>query len=366
MEDRFYALAEALPALVFITNAAGENIYTNLPFQTYTGLGARDLLGDGWLRALHTGDRERAHTVWSEAVRHRGTYEAEYRFRRYDGSYRWFLVRGLPVLGSDGQVADWFGTCTDIHNHKQAEETLRQANDDLRQLVWAASHDLQEPVRIIMTLAQFLQRREADRLSLEGQQLIQALLSGAGRMQTLLDSLRIYWRASEEGVQQAECVRVEDALREALVPLQDAAVKTNTQIVQEPLPTLWTDRAALVEVVRQLIGNAIQYRLPDRPLRIEFSVRREADYWFFAVADNGPGIAAEYREQVFTLFKRLHRHDEIAGAGMGLSLCRRLVEQQGGRIWVEPASGGGAAFCFTLPVVEGGPSTVEANTYSAG
>jgi light-regulated signal transduction histidine kinase (bacteriophytochrome) len=142
--------------------------------------------------------------------------------------------------------------------------------------------------------------------------------------------------------------------------------ETNAELIQGPMPTLWTDRAALVEVLRQLINNAIRYRLPDQPPRIEVSVRREKEYWLFVIADNGPGVAAEYREQVFALFKRLHRHDDIAGAGMGLPLCRRLVEQRGGQIWAERASGGGAAFCFTLPIIEGESGEVETNTHFAG
>jgi PAS domain S-box-containing protein len=354
-EARFRALAEAMPALLFVTNAAGQNTYTNPPFSTYSGRDATDLLGDGWLQVLHPDDRERANGTWAEAVRRCSAYEVEYRFRRFDGAYRWFLVRGSPMYAAEGRISDWFGTCMDIHDRKQTEHALQQSNEDLRQLIWAAGHDLQEPIRLVTTSAQFLERREGARLSPNGHQLTASVLSGARRMQALVAALRAYWLASEESSYETELVNVADALTEAVGPLRGEMLNAGAQVLHGPLPIMRIGRETLVQVLRQLADNAIRYRSADRPVQIQLAVQRENECWKFQVTDNGPGIAPEYRQQIFGLFKRLHRHDQIPGSGMGLAYCRRLLEQRGGQIWVESAPGGGAAFYFTLPIAEQEP-----------
>ncbi len=361
-EERFRTLVETLPGMLFMTDAAGSNIYTNHSFHEFTGLTGQELSGDGWTRILHPDDAEQTRAAWERCVRGGQFYEIEHRFRRRDGAWRWHLTRGIPLRSNDGAVERWLGIATDIHDRKHAEAALRRANEDLGQLIWAASHDLQEPARMVMTFTQLLAERCAGGLQGQGLQFLEHARQGARRMYDHLAALRTYWEMSDEAVlRPIERVDMNAALWEAWHSLQQLAHAAEAELTYSELPAVIGERASLVRVLCHLLRNAVEYRHPDRRLRIHVAAERQGSGWMFRIEDNGPGIAPEHREYIFGLFKRLHSHRDVAGSGMGLPLCRRIIERAGGHIGVESEPGRGSTFWFTLP-----QTTVEENNIFAG
>lgn len=361
-EERFRTLVEALPGMLFMTDAAGRNNYTNHSFHEFTGFSEQELSGNGWIRILHPDDVERTRAAWERSVRDGQLYEIEHRFRRRDGAWRWHLTRGIPLRSNEGAAERWLGIATDIQDRKHAEAALQRANEDLRQLIWAASHDLQEPARMVMTFTQLLSERCAGGLQGQGLQFLEHARQGARRMYDHLAALRAYWEMSDEAVvRPIERVDMNAALWEVWHSLRPLANEAEAELTYGELPTVVGERASLMRVLCHLLRNAVQYRHPGRRLRIHVAAQRQGSGWMFRIEDNGPGIAAEHREYIFGLFKRLHSHRDVTGSGMGLPLCRRIIERAGGHIGVESEPGRGSTFWFTLP-----QTTVEENNIFAG
>lgn len=235
------------------------------------------------------------------------------------------------------------------HELLQANEQLTKMNEDLKHFAYAASHDLMEPLRMVVAYNQLLERKYAPQLPPSAKELLEYSANGARRMQELLDGLRDYWQVSERGEERRNAVNCASAVEVATLNLQTAIVESEAVVTYDPLPVVDADDVMLVQLFQNLIGNAIKYRGKAAPL-VHVSATREEHQWLFAVTDNGAGIDPEYRESIFGVFKRLHGR-EYPGIGMGLALCRRVVERHGGRIWTEAAPGGqGSAFKFTIPI----------------
>jgi signal transduction histidine kinase len=228
---------------------------------------------------------------------------------------------------------------------KKAEE-LARSNRDLEQFAYVASHDLQEPLRMVAAYTQLLGERYADKLDDNAKKYIQYAMEGAQRMQTLVQDLLTFSRVGRN--RQRASVACGEVVAEALKNLT-AAMQESGAIVQfDGLPTVSADRLQLVQLFQNLIGNAIKFR-GEKPPVITISAARNQAEWMLFVADNGIGIAAEHVEAIFVIFQRLHTRAEYAGNGVGLAICKKIVEQQGGRIWVESKGEAGATFIFTLP-----------------
>jgi PAS domain S-box-containing protein len=230
----------------------------------------------------------------------------------------------------------------------RSNEALRQSNDDLNQFAYAASHDLQEPLRMVALYSQILQKKYGDRLEDEANQLFGFVVGGARRMEMLLKDLLAYSQtgsASEGPAQSVDCNKV---IQQVLLNLQASIEQTRAAVTWDPLPTVHAHEIRLVQLLQNLIGNAIKYR-SEQPPAIHVQAKLSAENWLFCVQDNGIGIEPEYCQQVFGIFKRLHGHT-YEGTGIGLAICQRIVERYGGRIWVESESGKGSTFCFTIPV----------------
>lgn len=236
---------------------------------------------------------------------------------------------------------------------RRSNLALQRTNQDLRQFSWAASHDLQEPLRMVVTYTQFLAKRYQDKLDDTGRQFISYAVDGAHRVQTLLQALLEYWQVSE-GNQDASTganVSVAAALNKALGNLELLLRESGAVIFPSELPHLDVSETALVQLFQNLISNAVKYRSPDRPPRVEvFAQPLGAAGWQFSVKDNGIGIASEHQALVFQLFKRLNGNLH-PGTGIGLALCAKIVENFGGRMWVESELGRGSSFYFTVPGV---------------
>ncbi len=229
---------------------------------------------------------------------------------------------------------------------KQAQE-LARSNADLQQFAYVTSHDLQEPLRNITNFAELLSRRFKGKLDENADEFLSYILSGAQRMKALIDGLLNYSRVINVETIPFTPVPIVDALHWATMNLQIVIEQSQAYISYGALPTVSGDYVQIVQLFQNLISNAIKYRSADVP-RIHITAERRSSDWLFAVNDNGMGISPDYAENIFGVFKRLHGYD-IPGTGIGLAICKRIVEKHGGQIWVESELGKGSTFYFSLP-----------------
>ncbi len=245
---------------------------------------------------------------------------------------------------------------------RQAAEELVRSNQDLEQFAYVASHDLQEPLRAVAGFVGLLRHEYRDRLDGEALEYIDMASDGAQRMQTLIDDLLIYSRVGVKG-KSFKAVDANEALREAAANLQRAIEESGASVASDPLPFVHADSTQLVQLLQNLISNAIKFR-GQRPPEIHVSAvqtagdasrlnSKQGAAWLFAVRDNGIGIESQYFERIFLIFQRLHPRTKYPGTGIGLAICKRIVERHGGRIWVESRPGEGSKFYFTIPDKKG-------------
>jgi PAS domain S-box-containing protein len=265
---------------------------------------------------------------------------------------RWFDVHALRFgQPEDRQVAILFNDITKQREANDALEAsahdLARSNAELEQFAYVASHDLQEPLRMVVGFVQLLEKRLADKLDADTREFMGFAVDGAFRMQNLIQDILAYSRVGTRA-QPLAPVDSTTALKEALHQLASRIAETGAEVNAQSLPIVMADRTQLVQLFQNLIGNAIKF-CKDHAPRVRVEAAQEAGRWRFSIADNGIGIAPEYREQLFVVFKRLHSRREYPGTGIGLAICKRIVERHGGEIGVEPAPGGGSVFWFTLP-----------------
>jgi len=229
---------------------------------------------------------------------------------------------------------------------------LTRSNADLEQFAYVASHDLQEPLRMVSSYVQLLARRYEGQIDEQADKYVRYAVEGATRMQALIGGLLEYSRVAR---QTEEPVRVsaEAALERALYNLRAVAEETGTLVTRAALPDVLADPAQLAQVFQNLVSNAIKFRRPEAPSRIHVDCKRRGPDFQFSVADNGIGIEARYADRIFVIFQRLHTRNEYPGTGIGLAICKKVVERNGGQIWVESSPGTGSTFHFTLRAAEG-------------
>ncbi len=239
--------------------------------------------------------------------------------------------------------------------HKRTEEELMNAmekiqksNHDLEQFAYVASHDLQEPLRMISSFLQLLQRRYEGQLDSNADEFIGYAVDGAQRMQNLINDLLEFSRVTTKG-KKFEIVNMEEPLENALTNLKIAIEENNAVIIpNNSLPAISGDYSQMTQLFQNLIGNAIKYRSSEPP-QIHISATKEVDNWLFSIKDNGLGIDPKYADNVFKIFRRLHSNSEYEGTGVGLAITKRIIERHNGQIWVESEPGNGSTFYFTLP-----------------
>ena len=244
---------------------------------------------------------------------------------------------------------------TEITERKRGEEALvRQAEDlarsnkELEQFAYVATHDLQEPVRTVRSYTQLLAKRYQGKLDSEADEFLEYAADGASRMGILINDLLAYSRVGSEG-KDFEPTDCDSVLASTLANLQATIQESGGAVTHEPLPTVQADSSQLGQVFQNIIGNALKYR-NEEPPRVHISARRQDGYWVFSVRDNGIGIEPKYAERIFTIFQRLHTREQYSGTGIGLAVCKKIVERHGGRIWVESEQAKGATFYFNIPV----------------
>ncbi|HKX39921.1 MAG TPA: ATP-binding protein, partial [Burkholderiaceae bacterium] len=235
----------------------------------------------------------------------------------------------------------------EIAARERAQEALQRSNTELEQLAYVASHDMQEPLRMVASYLQLVAQRYQGKLDAEADEFIGFAVDGAKRMQALINDLLAYSRVGTKARPFAptDCAALVDT---AIADLRVAIAESGAQVTCGPLPVVMADAMQLAQLFQNLLGNAIKYRSSAAP-QVRIEAEQTSAGWCFAVHDNGIGIAPEYFDRIFVLFQRLHSRREYSGTGIGLALCKKIVERHGGRIWVESATGSGSVFKFTIP-----------------
>ncbi|MGE5526410.1 MAG: ATP-binding protein [Rhodospirillaceae bacterium] len=278
-----------------------------------------------------------------------------------DGKIRYLSTSGQPVFDDAGRFIGYRGVGRDITERKTAEAALQAAhadlerkarelarsNAELEQFAYVASHDLQEPLRMISSYTQLLERRYASKLDDDGLEFMRFIVDGAARMKQLIEDLLAYSRVGTR-TRPLQQLSMKEVFDRAVSNLRGAIEASGAQITAGSLPEVYGDEVQLAQLLQNLIGNAIKFRGGDVP-RIHVDADEIDTEWHFRVRDNGIGIEPAYFERIFMVFQRLHTRDEYDGTGIGLAICRKVVDRHGGRLWVESTPGAGSTFHFTLP-----------------
>jgi PAS domain S-box-containing protein len=303
---------------------------------------------------IHPDDRPMVGAIVAEAMN--GTSgTVEYRFRHRDGSYRWLADHFAFRTDAGGRVRYRDGVVRDVTRQHEEQEVLRRfaeelqrSNEELQRFAYVASHDLQEPLRSVVSFSQLLERRLADSGDPDVREFLGFIIEGGLRMQALIrDLLRL--SRIETTARPAEPTDTGRVVVGVLTALETPIREAEATVTVGTLPVVMADEAQLGQVFANLIGNALKYRRPDTPLEVRIRAERVGPSWRFAVSDTGIGIEREYFDRIFVIFQRLHTRDAYPGTGIGLAVVKRIVERHGGRVGVESVPGEGSTFYFTMP-----------------
>jgi PAS domain S-box-containing protein len=369
-EERFRIMADATPSIIWALDPEGVHRYLNQYAIDYLGIAAENVHELNWHAHIHPDDFEPTQRVLIEAVHNRAPYRCEHRLRRHDGVYRWFLAQGAPSYFSDGTLYGYVGSGTDIHESKLAQEMLRKneeslenlvkertlelqrSNNDLQQFAHVASHDLKEPIRKIKTFSYKLQDEFSPVLGERGNILLGKIINSSDRMFAMINGVLNYAVASSLK-NNDESVDLNVIVREVRNDLELLITEKNATFEYENLPTVYASPDLIHQLVYNLINNSLKFSQPNQPSRISIVSRPTSignvPFAEIVITDNGIGFDNEYADQIFGTFFRLHSKDQFEGSGLGLALCKRIVERYGGSIVAQGERSVGSMFKFTLP-----------------
>jgi PAS domain S-box-containing protein len=365
MEGRYRGLLEAAPDAMVVVNQAGEIVLLNLQAEKQFGYDRDELVGQQVKNIIPEGFAERliadGTRTAAEALTQQIGAGIELSGRRKDGGTFPIEIMLSPLENAEGLLIT--AAIRNITERKKSEahlvktaEGLKRSNDQLEQFAYVASHDLQEPLRMVASYTQLLAKRYQGRLDSDADEFIAYAVDGCNRMKGLIRDLLNYSHAGTDSKVLRE-ISGETALKEALINLRVAIEESGAIVTHDCLPAITTDDTQLVQVLQNLIGNAIKYRGAAVPLVHVSATKTSGKEWIFSVRDNGLGIAPQYLEKIFIIFQRLHGQQEFSGTGIGLAICKKIVERLGGRIWVESQPEKGSTFFFSLPESDGNDET---------
>ncbi len=355
-ETRYRRLHETMRDAFVQMDMAGRIVDFNHAYQEMighgdeklSGMNEADLTPSRWHAAQFDIIKEQVVRLGRSQV-----YEKEY--VRADGSVFPVELRTFLIRDDTHNPMGMWAIVRDITQRKQAElerekamTALERSNEDLKQFAYVASHDLQEPLRMVASYTQLLAERYKDQLDDKANKFIHYVVDGAARMQALIRDLLAFSRV-ETHIQEFKTVDAQSALGVAVFNLKTMIDDTSALVITDDLPKVRADETQLSQVFQNLINNGIKFQKKSQIPRIHISVRPQNGCWCFTVQDNGIGIESRYREKIFQVFQRLHTRHEYPGTGIGLALCKRIVDRHGGQIWFESSPAKGTTFYFTIP-----------------
>lgn len=357
-QEKFGAIFENINELIVYLDKYGNVINANRRVEDILGYKQEEVVGKHFIKfgLFSVKNLPKITGLFSRAIRGNPIKLMELEIKCKDGNII-PIETSTTLVKRDGKVQGMLVVVRDITERKQAEIKLEQAmaalkrsNAELEQLAYIASHDLQEPLRMVASYVQLLERRYKGKLDKDADDFIAYAVDGATRMQHMINDLLTYSRVSRQG-KEFQPTNCEDVLRQVLANLKLTAEESSALVTHDPLPTVMADESQLVQLFQNLLSNAIRYRGQELP-QIHVSAVQKGNEWVFAISDNGIGIEPQYFDRIFQMFQRLHGK-EYPGSGIGLSVAKRIVERHGGRIWVESEIRKGSTFYFTIPS-EGG------------
>jgi PAS domain S-box-containing protein len=363
--ERFEMVAEATNDAIWDWDITANTLFFGEGYRKLFGMKPGTLKADLnlWAQNIHPEDKapvmENFSAIYNNSkLKH---FHNEYRFKCVNGTYAYVVDHGTILRNNDGAPIRMIGALQDISERKNYEESLKAlnkslakqahelaiSNKELEQFAFVTSHDLQEPLRMVTSFLNLLQKKYGAQLDEKAHQYIHYAIDGSKRMKQIILDLLDYSTIVKIG-EEKEGVDLQDILEETQILFRKKIEELDAQITVEPLPKITAHKAPMRQLFQNLINNALIYHHPNRKTKIQVRVKSKKTHWQFSIMDNGIGISPEYHEKIFIIFQRLHTVDRYSGTGMGLAICKKIVEQYGGDIWVESEEGKGSAFHFTL------------------
>ncbi len=378
-EQQFISLTNLLPQFIWTANAEGNMNYFSQSFFDYTRIREHEVTTLIWLELLHPEDRQPSLDAWEISKRSGKIFQAEQRFRRFDGEYRWFSTKTTPQFDEQGKIRQWVGTATDIHDSKLLSddltsqiiernkdlklinERLLRSNSELLQFAYVASHDLQEPLRKIQTFVSRISYSESELLTAKGKDYLQRIENASHRTQQLIKDLLAYSRANATD-HHFVSTNLADLVAKVIGHLQENIEEKHATVQVAPLPVLPVIPFQAEQLFTNLLVNALKFTVAGRKPEIRINMQlmggeatgipeadRSSMYYHISVADNGIGFDPQFRDKIFLVFQRLHGKESYEGTGIGLAICKKIVENHNGFITADASPNKGATFHIFLP-----------------
>lgn len=364
-EEKFRQLANLVPQIIWTSEPDGFVDYYNKRWFEYTAFDENEFGDSSWIPLLHPDDASFVVDLWYKSIQSGNPYQLELRLKNgKTGEYRWFLSKALPIMDKMGTIKKWFGTCTDIHEQKTitekleslvAERTkeLQRSNQDLQQFAHVASHDLKEPVRKIKTFTSRLEDHLQGKLDEAALRYIERVHVATDRMFSMIDGVLAYSKINAD-LQKPTLVDLNEVIQNIETDLEVSLQKTGGKIHYHDLPSLEGALVLIYQLFYNLINNSIKFAKVDAPPQInilsKIVIENDRKLAVITLSDNGIGFEPNQADQIFDTFTRLNSKDKYEGTGLGLSLCKKIVERHGGKITANGSLGTGATFIITLPL----------------
>jgi two-component system, chemotaxis family, CheB/CheR fusion protein len=367
-----------MPQMVWSTQPDGHYDFFNKGWFDYTGLTEEDTMEKGWPVVLHPDDFGRALELWEHSLQTGKSYEVEYRLRRYDGTYNWFLARAVPLKNDNGVVVKWFGTCTNINDQKLMNDILEQrvverteelqksnmeleaSNSELLQFASVASHDLKEPLRKIHMFSNLVRDRYLANSAGEAMDYMNRIIKASSRMTKLINDLLAFTRLSGES--RFELTGLNNLVEEVLSDLELSISEKEATIDVGDMPEAEIISGQMRQVFQNIISNALKFNRPGVPPHIKVSASRvselsfvdsfdtNGEYCRITIEDNGIGFNNQFAEKIFVIFQRLHAWEKYDGTGIGLAITKKIIERHNGIITAKSKEGEGTSFIIVIPL----------------
>jgi two-component system CheB/CheR fusion protein len=376
--QEFKFVTDFMPQMVWSTQPDGYHDFYNKGWYDYTGLDFEATKDKGWDLVLHPNDAERTWKVWRHSLQTGDFYEIEYRMRRYDGQYRWFLARAIPLKDPEGKIVKWFGTCTDIHDQKMISDILEQkveerttelrkinaalevTNAELFQFASVASHDLKEPLRKIHMFSTLIKDRYLNEESNGAADYMNRIISSSARMTKLINDLLAFSRLSIQSL--FEKTDLNQVVQEVLSDLELVITEKDACVEVQTLPVIDAVPGQLRQVFQNIISNALKFtsegKTPHIVIRSQIISAEETgledgmegEYCKIILSDNGIGFDEQHATKIFTIFQRLHGREKYEGTGIGLAITKKIIDKHNGLIYANSTHNEGSVFTIILPV----------------